>query len=251
MLLLAQRILDTVPPLNGSSPLPPPLPGLLVRTTLSRLWEPQATLLEVVKDPQPHRPRAQDDIRHAQLLARKEGPLGVSILDPSDERVQELLARLIDAVWLLGRVLQEPVEGRDDATGDIVDRNPQLGLLERVSLRVQGDVWKRLVQVVADDARLDQRLLAPVRGGHAEGGDQPARVERQERLLLLVGVNFLVAVGDALLLEGDPHALHEGAEPARVEDVLAWLAVVGVRLDDVGCGAGGGRVELLVWDGHC
>jgi hypothetical protein len=37
----------------------------------------------------------------------------------------------------------------------------------------------------------------------------------------VVGVDFDVLVGDVLLFESDPDALHEGAEPARIQ--LQWV----------------------------
>jgi hypothetical protein len=45
----------------------------------------------------------------------------------------------------------------------------------------------------------------------ADGGDETARVDLEERLRFLVGVDFDVLVGDGFVLEGDPDALDEGA----------------------------------------
>ena len=45
----------------------------------------------------------------------------------------------------------------------------------------------------------------------AEGGHETARVDVEEGLRFLVGVDFDVLVGDLLVLEGYPDALDEGA----------------------------------------
>jgi len=55
----------------------------------------------------------------------------------------------------------------------------------------------------------------------AEGGDETARVDVEEGLRFLVGVDFDVLVGDLLVLEGYPDALDEGAGG------VSWLSVGG------------------------
>lgn len=69
-----------------------------------------------------------------------------------------------------------------------------------------------LFQEVDDDGRLVERLAVVLERRH-----QAARVELEQRFRLVVRVHLDVLVRDALLFEHDPDALHEGAEPARVE----------------------------------
>jgi len=47
-------------------------------------------------------------------------------------------------------------------------------------------------------------------GAVAQGRNEAARVDVEERLRFLVGIDFDVLVGDVLVLEGDPYALDEG-----------------------------------------
>jgi hypothetical protein len=51
----------------------------------------------------------------------------------------------------------------------------------------------------------------------SKSGDEPSRVEIQQGLRLVVGVDFNVLVLDAFFFEGDPDALDEGTKPATVE----------------------------------
>ena len=80
----------------------------------------------------------------------------------------------------------------------IVNGYAQLCFLEWV-FGIQWHVGECLVEVVADNARLDQRLRT-VRSWDTQGWDQSPRIQCQERGFFLVRVDFLVSVGDLPIL---------------------------------------------------
>ena len=55
--------------------------------------------------------------------------------------------------------------------------------------------------------------------------DKTARVEIQQRLWLMVGIDLDVLVRDALLLKRNPNALYKRTEPARVQLQRAFCGV--------------------------
>jgi hypothetical protein len=55
--------------------------------------------------------------------------------------------------------------------------------------------------------------------------DKTARVEIQQRLWLMVGIDLDVLVLDVLLLKCDPDALYKGTEPTRVQLQSAFCRV--------------------------
>lgn len=73
-------------------------------------------------------------------------------------------------------------------------------------------LWKRFFEKLAEDSAFIEWLPLVLKRGN-----ETARVEVQQRLGLVIRVDFNVLVLDTFLLEGDPYALHKRAEPARVE----------------------------------
>ena len=106
----------------------------------------------------------------------------------------ELLPRGVQGIRLLLRVLQEAVEGWDDAAGHEVDGDAEGGCGEGVG-RVEGRAGVGFVEVVADDGGFDEGLRSGW-GRDLEGGDEAARVQGQEGGGFVVWVYLGVAVGD-------------------------------------------------------
>ena len=106
-------------------------------------------------------------------------------------------------------MLQEAVEGRDDARRDVVDPD----LHPRPLVTVGREEARRLrglpVQELADDVGFVERLGGAVGLGAGEGRDQAARVEGEEGGFFVVRIDFDVLVRDPLLFEGEPGALDE------------------------------------------
>ena len=80
----------------------------------------------------------------------------------------------------------------------------------------------------------------------SQGGHQTPGIDLQQRRGFLVRVDFNILVGDTLGLEGDPHALDEGAETAAVELQVLVGGVVG---DGFGCLPSGFCVVVLLGHG--
>lgn len=122
MLPIARRLLQALPTLDSSQPLPSPRPGLLILATPPLLRHPQPTLLEVTKHPQPHRPRRDGDIDQRQLPTEEIRAFRVHLGREFLQVAKELLARLLQPFGAVARrlALQEAVESRDDAAGDEV-----------------------------------------------------------------------------------------------------------------------------------
>lgn len=78
-------------------------------------------------------------------------------------------------------------------------------------------VGKRVFEEFADDGAFVERFIVVL-----QGGDEAARVESEEGLGLVVGVDFDVLVGDFFLFEDGPGALDEGAAGVWVCEVR-WL----------------------------
>jgi len=81
-----------------------------------------------------------------------------------------------------------------------------LGQQLRLAFRI------RVLQKLAQDRRLIERLVLVLQSGHETAG-----VEIQEGLRLMVRVYLDVLIGNVFLFQCDPDALDEGAEPAGVE----------------------------------
>lgn len=81
----------------------------------------------------------------------------------------------------------------------------------------------------------------------AQGGDKAARVDGEEGLGFLVGVDFDVLVGDALVFEGDPDALDEGAVGIVVSGGCDVMGVIYGGTGGCAGGMRGGRLTRM----HC
>lgn len=96
---------------------------------------------------------------------------------------------------------------RDDAARGEVRPDPHAGAVVRVlGEEVRRVLREGLLEELADDGRFEERFVVV-----AERGDQAAGVEGEEGGGFVVGVDFFVAVGDALFFEHGPGALDEGA----------------------------------------
>lgn len=73
-------------------------------------------------------------------------------------------------------------------------------------------IWERFLEELAKDCALVKRLALVLKRR-----DETARVEVEQRFRLVVRIDLDVLVLDALLFQGDPRALDERAEPARVQ----------------------------------
>lgn len=207
---LAQRLHHALPPLHRLRPRlpPPPLPIIL-----SSRRDPQPALLVMIKHPQPHRPRRKHQVHETQFLTQEPRPFALRRHGARKlpQVTQELVSGAVNGRRALARLpLQEAVEARDDARGDEVHPDAALGLEVRVEGLQPGAVVRvGFLEVLADDVRFVQGLR--VRGGRGadlEGGDEAAGVEAEERGGLVVRVHLDILVGDLLLLEGEPDALH-------------------------------------------
>ena len=209
VLLLRHRLPDTLPPLHRLDPHAPPLPDALILASLPLLRNPQPTVLKMVKDPQPDRPRRECNIRYRELRAHPVRPPRIRLLDPRLQMPKHFLPGFVQTVRAGGRVLQEAVEGRDDARRDVVDPDLHARPLVPVG-RVEARGLRGLpVQELADDVRFVEGLGGAVGLGAGEGRDQAARVEGQEGGFFVVRIDFDVLVRDLLLFEGEPGALDE------------------------------------------
>jgi len=144
---------------------------------------------------------------------------------------------------LLG--LQVLVEQGDDVAVDVVC--PQARI--RSELRVAGQEWLSLIQIFEVLHQDCAFVRAPV--AVAQRGHEAAGVDVEEEFGLAVDVDFDILVGEAFVFEGDPDAVHEGAEAGAVE---FEVVVGGVGLDGLPGEAGGlfvvglfRGVAALVW----
>ena len=121
LVLLTRRILDAIPALNRIEPLPPPRPRSLMLAALACCGQSKATLLVLVKHPQPHREGRHHKVHKFRLRAEKVWPLLIHLARKLPQLVVELYAELFD--WLRGLSvleLEEAVESGNHARGDVV-----------------------------------------------------------------------------------------------------------------------------------
>lgn len=195
-------------------------------------------------------PRNYHNIHQTQVRAEKERSLGIHLPRKLEQMTPELSSELVDpllAVLVLRRLeLQQPMESWDHAARHVV--GPDAGFSARIivltslrqdyprgtqsiishtthsTLRINlyGNEYALttrpvlrivILEVLAQHGALVQ---APA-GRDLERGHEAARVRPHELRALVVRVDLDVLVRDALLLERDPRALHERAEPAREE----------------------------------
>ena len=122
--------------------------------------------------------------------------------------VEELLLFFLEAVGAL--VLQEAVETGDYAAGYVVGPYACSGAIVGVfGEEVWCVVWEGFLEELAEYCAFVERLVLIL-----ECGYEAAWVQVEERLGLVVGVDFDVLVLNAFFFEGDPGALDEWAEPA-------------------------------------
>lgn len=207
ILRLTRRVPDTRPLLNSSLPSPQTSPNLLILPTFAFGRNPRSAL-EVVEDPQPHDPRRDDEIDQTRLRAEEKRPRGMHLGRELLELVEELSAHFGKTFSITrGLKLQKPVPRGDDSRGAEVRPNASA----RALVGVGGEKARCVLRIgvfeeLADDGALVEGFVVVLQGGH-----QAARVEGEERGGLVVWVHFDVLVGDLLLFQDGPGALHEGA----------------------------------------
>ena len=200
-------------------------------------------MLVVIKNPQPQRPRRSYKVNQRQLAAHVIRPRRIHLPRKRLQMPQKLLALLSQSLVVKRRrlrlKLQEPVKRRHDPAPEEIDPDAHARALIQVAReQALAVVWVGFFEELENHVAFEERLAVVL-----EGRDEPARIQLQEGLGLVVGVYFDVLVGDLLFFEDGPDALDEGAEPAAVEFEGLGSCVC---LDDGGCSAGGAGVEVRV-----
>lgn len=254
MIPLTKGVQDTLPVLHSIGPGPPSVPNFFILPTIPLSRHTQPTLLVDVEQKQSTKPRRQHHIDHAELTTQKEGAFGVRLTDKRLQMTQELSPRLVKRICLSIRMLHEPIERRNDLAADMIDPDPRTSLLIRI-----GGVQRRpvaalirihFVEILADYSAFIQGFLlraTALANGDSQSRHETSWIQRKELGFLLVRVDLEVLVVDVFLVQRDPCALHERAEPPAIQD--QWVG--GTVFLRVGCCAPGCvRVERCVDAAH-
>lgn len=165
----------------------------------------------------PYSPGCHDKVDQTRLLPEEEGAVGVHLPRELLELVAELPTGFLQPSFVGHRLeLEEAMEGGDDPAGAEV--GPDAG--PRAVIRVPGKQARAVVgvgvlQELADDGALEQRLVVVL-----QSRDQAARVELQQRVRLVVGIDLDVLVGNLLLLQDGPCPLDEWAATPTLGSAL-------------------------------
>jgi hypothetical protein len=110
-------------------------------------------------------------------------------------------------------MLQKPVISWNNPAADIISPDACFCALVRIRrAQARFGIWVCVFEEFAQHHGFVERLVVVLQCRH-----ETARVEGEQRLRLVVWVDFDVLVWEGLFFEGDPDALNEGAEPAGVE----------------------------------